>query len=123
MIQTPKRSSMGEQPFKNRDLEIATTHLRTSKEELGQCAERLFGILQELEEQIDERLKDRIVDAIATLQMQDIITQRLDKVAAFLTKIDDEVILRSSSDFSESFAWENEVDQDDVDALFNQYKG
>ncbi|BCD68405.1 hypothetical protein [Nitratiruptor sp. YY09-18] len=114
---------MEKHDFENKNLEIAATHLRTSKEELNQCANTIFATLQKLENIADEKTKNEILDAVAALQMQDIITQRLDKVASFLAMIDKEVALQSDSQFLDQFAWENEVDQDDVDALFNEYKG
>ncbi len=110
--------------FVNEQLAIAHNHLQLGAEELSSCADKLYETLSFLEEHTDnEEDKNRIIEALAALQMQDIITQRLAKVRDFLASLDKEVTLPTDEGFLREFAWENEVDQNDIDAMFEEYKG
>lgn len=110
--------------FANEQLAIAYTHLQKSEKELSECADQLFDFLSSLEKQTtDAQQKDRIAHALAKLQIQDIITQRLTKVQNFLISLDKEITLPTDDNFLREFAWEKEVDQNDIDSMFENYKG
>ncbi len=121
---TQKGIPMATKSLRNDHLAIAHNHLDLSAQELGACADTLYETLTTLEEELQEsELKDRVLHALAALQMQDIITQRLRKVQDFLALLDNEVTLPADEAYLEEFAWENEVNQDDIDAMFSEYKG
>ncbi len=110
--------------FRNEHIKIATNHLELAKEEASQCAQSLFEKLEKLQNMDDEASQQQLISQMmATLQLQDIITQRLDKIEQFLTTLDKDVDIERNSSFLDDFAWENEVDQDDIDQMFNEYKG
>ncbi len=104
--------------MKNRSLEIAIQHLHLSKEELGKCATEISHKIESLMERSPELSSD-LLETLSALQMQDIITQRLTKIEEFLQLLDQKVDFSASADYLEEFAWENEVDQDDIDAMFS----
>ncbi|WP_201335411.1 MULTISPECIES: hypothetical protein [unclassified Nitratiruptor] len=68
-------------------------------------------------------MHEKINETIAVLQLEDIIVQRLKKVSDFLTMIDENIELEKDKRFLDEFAWEKEVDQSDIDRMFNEYKG
>ncbi len=110
--------------FCNQNIAIASHHIDESLQELDTCATKIFTALSQLEQTCnDSESLASIQDALAILQMQDIITQRLKKIQDFLILLDKKVTVESDEQFLEEFAWENEVDQSDVDALFENYKG
>ena len=104
--------------MKNESLQIAVNHLRLSKDELSQCAGHISEKLEQLMQSTPE-LAGELIAILSDLQLQDIITQRLDKIEAFLQLLDEKVDMSTSKEFLDEFAWENEVDQDDIDAMFN----
>ena len=112
--------------MKNKSLEIAVNHLSLAKSELDKCAQELYRKLEQLSqlvhagEPIDHQI---LIDAISTLQLQDIISQRLDKVSDFLQLVDNKVDMQASQSYLDEFAWEKEVNQDEIDSMFNDYKG
>lgn len=110
--------------FCNKHFRIAAEHIALAKEEIGKCADTVYNNLQELFLTCqDEKSKDLITQALAALQFQDIITQRLDKLDSFLQMVDKQTHLMEDKRFLDEFAWENEVDQNDIDQMFNNYKG
>ena len=110
--------------FKNQNIAIASNHIDLSLQELDNCATKLFSTLTQLEKNCnDTQYHSTLQEAIAILQMQDIITQRLKKIQDFLTTVDKSVTIDSDERFLQEFAWENEVDQADVDAMFENFKG
>jgi len=104
--------------MKNRSLEIAVEHLHLSKEELSSCAADISSKIEKLMEN-SPQLSNELLAILSALQLQDIITQRLDKIEAFLQLLDGKVDFSASKEYLDEFAWENEVDQDDIDAMFN----
>ena len=119
-----KRWAMAEKNIQNEQIAIALNHLDLAKDELETCANTLYSSLQSLEQNItDEALHETLTNALASLQMQDIITQRIEKLKDFLTILDANVSLPLDESYLNEFAWENEVNQDDIDAMFNEYKG
>jgi DNA polymerase I-like protein with 3'-5' exonuclease and polymerase domains len=102
----------------NKSLEIAVEHLRLSKEELSHCSTDISSRIEKLIENAPE-LSEELISILSALQLQDIITQRLDKIEDFLRLLDGKVDFSASKEYLEEFAWENEVDQDDIDAMFN----
>ncbi len=107
--------------FNNEQMAIASKHIRLAREELAECANSIYKALETLHTNCDNsELKEIIFEAMAALQMQDIITQRLVKLEDFIQRIDSVVSLPLDSVYLEEFAWENEVSQDDIDAMFIQ---
>lgn len=109
--------------MKNEAIAIASHHIELSERELLECSQRLYQLLETMESKGQEDLERSIHEALATLQMQDIISQRLRKIKEFLTLLDTQVELELPPQYLEEFAWENEVDQEDVDSMFNKVKG
>ncbi len=105
--------------FKNEDIKIASNHLQLARQEIEECSDGVYETLQKVGENLPAA-QEKIVEALTFLQFQDIITQRLKKVEEFLQIIDKSVDLKSSQEFLEEFAWENEVDQEDIDKMFNE---
>lgn len=115
---------MEEKKIQNNQIAIALNHLELMQKELETCTNTLYSALQTLEQNItDEALHETLTNALASLQMQDIITQRIAKLKEFLAIVDANVSLPLDESYLNEFAWENEVNQDDIDALFNEYKG
>ena len=120
----PKRWAMTENRFNNKQIAIAINHLNLAKEELAQCSDQLYKTLQTLGQKIeDSSSHTTILEALASLQMQDIISQRLEKLKEFLSIIDKNISLPVDEAYLDKFAWEREVNQDEVDAMFNNTKG
>ncbi|BCD61844.1 hypothetical protein NitYY0826_C0707 [Nitratiruptor sp. YY08-26] len=108
----------------NEQIAIAINHINLAKDEITECANTLYATLEMLEKQCDNHeMKENIIKAIATLQIQDIVTQRLTKLEDFMQRIDTVISLPQDNAYLEEFAWENEVDQNDIDAMFNERKG
>ncbi|BAF69719.1 hypothetical protein [Nitratiruptor sp. SB155-2] len=113
-----------EKVYNNEHIKIAVHHLDLASQEVAECSNSVLQTLQQLQRQIqDPVLHEKINEAIAVLQLEDIIVQRLKKVSDFLTMIDDNIELEKDKKFLDEFAWENEVNQDDIDKMFNEYKG
>lgn len=109
--------------FKNRDFEIAYNHLQLSIEESENSTKEVLEILNSLlkEKNRDEKLVKNLENAIEKLQFQDIFAQRLKKVQNFLKEIDKKIDSKKDENKLNEFAWENEVDQNDVDDILKSY--
>lgn len=119
-----KRWAMTEEKFNNKQIAIAINHINLAKEELMQCSEQLYKTLQTVGQKIDDSSSHTtILEALASLQMQDIISQRLEKLKEFLSIIDKNISLPLDETYLEKFAWEREVEQNEVDAMFSSHKG
>ena len=115
---------MAQKRVRNRQIEIAINHLELAKEELNRCADTVYNSLQTVENKIaDEHLHEILTKALASLQMQDIISQRIERLKKFLAIVDENVSLPTDETYLKEFAWEKEVDQNDIDQMFNEYKG
>ena len=114
-----------EKRLSNKQIEIAINHLELARKEITECANGVYKALETLEKDFttNEEILDTITHAMVLLQMQDIVTQRLEKLKDFFLRIDAKIDLPEDSEYLKDFAWENEVDQTDVDTLFNQNKG
>jgi len=116
--------AMAEKKIQNEQIAIALNHLNLANEELQMCSNTLYTTLQNLEKEISNPiLHEMLIKAITSLQMQDIITQRIEKLKSFLKALDEKISLSTDKSYLEEFAWENEVEQDDIDSMFNEYKG
>lgn len=110
--------------MRNEHFQIATNHLQQARDEITECANTIYETLMQLQQtDLPQTSKELVMEALASLQMQDIITQRMDKLSDFLQRVDKEITLPDDEGYLEAFAWENEVDQSDIDAMFNDYKG
>ena len=111
--------------FHNKEIEIASNHLHTAQKEIQKCAKTVYDVLEKLEKlhHDDEAYIDLLTKAMSALQFQDIVHQRLMKVDKFLQTIDPQIDIHLQNQFIKEFAWENEVNQQDVDSLFNTQKG
>ncbi len=110
--------------FHNKSIQIASNHLSLAKKEIQECANQIYERLQQLLNRCqDEESQHLLSDAMATLQFQDILTQRLNKLNDFLGVVDQQAQFGTNQRYLEEFAWENEVDQSDIDQMFNAYKG
>ncbi len=115
---------MPKNDFVNEQIEIASNHLLMAKEEITECADKIYENLQKLAQSCqDEASHSLVMDTLAALQFQDIVTQRLDKLKDFLSVVDKSANFEEDRSYLEAFAWENEVDQNDIDQMFNDYKG
>ncbi len=110
--------------MRNRHFEIATNHIEQAKDEMTKCSDTIYNTLMKFQElSLSQELSEELTNALAALQMQDIVTQRLDKLKEFIQRVDEEITLPEDERYLDAFAWENEVDQSDIDALFNDHKG
>ena len=111
--------------FNNKEIQIASNHLHLAQKEIQNCAKIVYDALEKLEQLYsnDATSIDLITKAMTALQFQDIVHQRLMKVDKFLQTIDPHINIKLQHQFIEEFAWENEVNQEDVDSLFNTQKG
>jgi len=112
---------MSKKSYQNEHFQIATSHLRTAKAEIAKCADEVYKKLMLLKE--DSLNPQLLQDALSALQFQDIVTQRLSKVEEFLDLLDENLIIESEREYLEAFKWENEVDQKDIDRLFETTQG
>ncbi|MRJ01886.1 MAG: hypothetical protein GXO19_06550 [Epsilonproteobacteria bacterium] len=107
--------------MRNEALRIAVNHLQLASTELGECAQKVSKELEEgigISERGEAIDVQTLLDALTALQMQDIVTQRLQKVQDFLKLLDQHLLIKSSEEFLDRFAWENEVNQEEIDRLF-----
>jgi len=110
--------------FRNESIQIASNHLTLAKQEIEECANLVYDKLQQLLSRCqDEESHKMLSEAMAALQFQDILTQRLDKLNDFLGVVDQRADFGTEKRYLDEFAWENEVDQSDIDQMFNEYKG
>ncbi len=115
--------------IKNKCIEIAINHIHKAHDELKECSSELSRYLEAILAAIHEgrEVKKSVVfDALAVLQLEDIITQRIGKIEEFLFYLDKEVDVKDlefEPKYLEDFAWENEVDQEDIDRMFDENKG
>ncbi len=110
--------------MQNEALKIAKHHLDLSYEEITECANKVYEKIDYAISKSDNHdVKETLLEALALLQAQDIVTQRITKLKDFLQLLDRHVNLEASQEYLEEFAWENEVDQNDIDAMISQYKG
>ncbi len=115
---------MAETKFNNKQIAIAINHLNLAQTELTECSDMLYTALQTIEQNVENpSLHNTVIQALASLQMQDIISQRIDKLKEFLSIIDQNISLPIDEAYLKKFAWEREVDQADVDALFTHQEG
>ncbi|MRI83741.1 MAG: hypothetical protein C6I00_04900 [Nitratiruptor sp.] len=108
--------------MRNEAFQIAINHLQNAREELGSCAQTVSENIETLLQRIPKEQQEHeiLFQALTALQMQDIITQRLEKLKAFVQLLDKHLTFESSDTFLHEFAWENEVDQNDIDAMFTK---
>ncbi len=110
--------------FHNEPIRIASNHLNLAKQEIEECANLLYDKLQQLLSRCQDKESHQLLgEAMAALQFQDILTQRLKKLDDFLGVVDQQAQFGTNKRYLEEFAWENEVDQSDIDQMFNEYKG
>ncbi|WP_281951184.1 hypothetical protein [Nitrosophilus kaiyonis] len=111
--------------FKNEDFKIAYDHLQLSIDESEKNTKKILEILYSMSKDINEGnfkdLENKIVKATELLQFQDIISQRLKKVQNFLKEIDSLIDSQIDKEKLSDFAWENEVEQNDVDDILKSY--
>ncbi|NPA03487.1 MAG: hypothetical protein GXO61_01360 [Epsilonproteobacteria bacterium] len=107
---------MSKTSYKNEHFKIATNHLRIAKEEISKCADEVYEKLSLLKGEVAN--EEALQYALSALQFQDIVTQRLSKVEEFLNHLDEKVLIESDRKYLEQFEWRNEVDQKDIDRLF-----
>ncbi len=114
---------MQKKTFRNESIQIASHHLLTAKQEVTECADQVYEKLQQLLSLCqDEQSHKLLTQAMAALQFQDILTQRLDRLSHFLEIIDQRAEFGADKKYLEEFAWENEVEQSDIDEMFDEYK-
>ncbi len=108
----------------NEHIRIALFHLDEAIKELNELSSTLMETLQELlQKEQDPQTHEKILETISKLQLEDIIVQRIRRVEDFLKMVDDNVVLEADKKFLDEFAWENEVDQEDIDKMLQEYKG
>ncbi len=113
-----------EKNCKNEHIDIALYHLDEATKELNELTSSVMELLQELLQKVqDPKMHEKILETIAKLQLEDIIVQRIRRVEDFLKMVDKNVMLEADKNFLEEFAWENEVDQNDIDKMLQEYKG
>ena len=114
---------MKKDKFLNDSLLIADNHLKQARDEISEAAQTIYNELENLERLSSdcsnyEKIVVSIEKAMAALQFQDIVRQRLEKIEDFLHKIDTQVSINLPKSYLEEFRWENEVSQDDIDQFF-----
>ncbi|NPA64412.1 MAG: hypothetical protein GXO16_05495 [Epsilonproteobacteria bacterium] len=110
--------------MKNESIAIAINHLDLAKSEITECATSIYKKIESILQSVsEESIARELSQALAALQTQDIVTQRLEKLKEFFQLLDERIDFAPSKEYLEEFAWENEVDQDDIDAMIDGYKG
>jgi len=110
--------------MQNKALKIAQHHLDLSYEEITDCANKVYEKINDVISKSDnQEVKETLLEALTLLQTQDIVTQRIMKLKDFLQLLDRHINLEASEEYLDEFAWENEVKQEDIDAMISQFKG
>ena len=101
-------------------IQIAINHLHQARKELQECSTHISQTLEELLKKEKGEEKEEVLQTLSTLQLEDIITQRLQKIEDFLLHLDKEDLSKLTKEYLEQFAWENEMEQDSIDKMFSQ---
>ncbi len=113
--------------MKNRDFQIAYEHLQKSIEESEEAVKKAIELIHENIELVNENGIDRetfvenLTKQLELLQFQDILAQRLKKVQQFLIQTDNSISTHQSEIALKEFAWEKEIEQENVDDILKSY--